>query len=124
LPALSSDHAVPLGDRFRSARIWFKGKDVSEFFAMGNYGPYVWTAYGVTIIGLLLLFIWSWFGARARESELEQVRQWARAERRSPTASRAEPAASRTGAADDVAPDAAVHGGGAHAAAAGGQASE
>ena len=95
---------------------------MSEFFAMGNYGPYVWTAYGVTIVGLALLFVWSWFGARARESELEQVRQWARAERRSPTTRPAEQAPTTTDAADDAAAPA-VHGG-VQTAAAGGQASE
>lgn len=59
---------------------------MSDFFAMGDYGAYVWTAYGITLVGLIALFLWSWFGARARESELEQVRHWARAERRAPTA--------------------------------------
>jgi heme exporter protein CcmD len=51
---------------------------------MGNYGFYVWLAYGVTLVGLLSLFVWSWFGARSREAELEQVRQWSRAERKAP----------------------------------------
>jgi heme exporter protein CcmD len=53
---------------------------------MGGYGAYVWTAYGITALGLVLLLIWAWFGARARESELDQVRQWARAERQTPSA--------------------------------------
>lgn len=57
---------------------------MSDFFAMGGYGAYVWIAYGVTLVGLLLLFLWSWFGARSRETELEQVRKWARAERKTP----------------------------------------
>ena len=51
---------------------------------MGNYGFYVWLAYGVTLVGLLSLFVWSWFGARSREAELELVRQWSRAERKAP----------------------------------------
>jgi len=60
---------------------------VSDFLAMGGYGAYVWVAYGVTALALVLLFIWSWFGARSREAELEQVRQLSRSERRSaPTA--------------------------------------
>ncbi len=62
-----------------------RGIDVGEFFAMGKYGTYVWFAYGITLVGLLLLFIWSWYGARAREAELEQVRQWARADRKAPS---------------------------------------
>lgn len=88
---------------------------MGEFFAMGKYGTYVWFAYGVTFIGLLLLFVWSWFGARSREAELEQVRKWARAERRSPSLS------------TPVSPDeskGASHGAAVHTAAAGGQASE
>lgn len=58
---------------------------MSDFLSMGGYGVYVWTAYGVTALALLLLFLWSWFGARARETELEQVRQLSRAERRTPS---------------------------------------
>ena len=58
---------------------------MSEFLAMGGYGAYVWTAYGVTALCLLLLFVWSWFGARAREAEFEQIRKLSRAERREPS---------------------------------------
>ncbi|MEM8950344.1 MAG: heme exporter protein CcmD [Pseudomonadota bacterium] len=58
---------------------------MNEFFAMGGYAVYVWSAYGITALLLLLLFVWSWFGARARETELEQVRKLSRAERRTPT---------------------------------------
>ncbi len=57
---------------------------MSEFLAMGGYGAYVWSAYGVTALFLALLFIWSWFGARARETELEQVRKLSRTERQAP----------------------------------------
>ena len=65
---------------------------MSEFLAMGGYGAYVWTAYGVTALFLLLLFIWSWFGARSRETELEQIRNLSRAERRNtPSATLHEP---------------------------------
>jgi heme exporter protein D len=58
---------------------------VNEFFAMGGYGAYVWAAYGITLLALLLLFLWSWYGARAREAELEQVRKLSRSERRAPS---------------------------------------
>lgn len=71
---------------------------MSEFLAMGGYGAYVWTAYGVTALFLLLLFVWSWFGARARETELEQIRKLSRAERRAPSSATlhdAEPATER-----------------------------
>ncbi len=57
---------------------------MSDFLAMGGYGAYVWTAYGVTVLALALLFVWSWFGARARETELEQIRKLSRSERRKP----------------------------------------
>ncbi len=30
-------------------------KNVSEFLAMGGHGPYIWTAYGVTLV--LILYI-------------------------------------------------------------------
>ncbi len=58
---------------------------VDEFLAMGGYGAYVWSAYGITLLSLLLLFVWSWHGARAREAELEQVRKLSRSERRVPS---------------------------------------
>ena len=58
---------------------------MSEFWAMGGYGAYVWFAYGVTALFLLLLLAWSWAGARAGESELDQIRKLSRAERRAPS---------------------------------------
>ncbi len=58
---------------------------MDEFLAMGGYGAYVWSAYGITLLSLLLLFAWSWHGARAREAELEQVRKLSRSERRVPS---------------------------------------
>ena len=58
---------------------------MNEFLAMGGYGAYVWSAYGITLLALLLLFLWSWYGARAREAELEQVRKLSRNERRAPS---------------------------------------
>jgi heme exporter protein D len=73
-----------LGD-LRSFLPDFQERDVNEFMAMGGYGAYVWAAYGITLLALLLLFIWSWFGARAREAELEQVRKLSRTERRAPS---------------------------------------
>lgn len=71
---------------------------MGEFFAMGDYGAYVWSAYGITLFGLAALFVWSWLGARSREGELEQTRKWARAERRAP--STAHLSAALPGAAD------------------------
>lgn len=89
---------------------------MGEFFAMGKYGAYVWFAYGVTLLSLALLFVWSWFGARSRDTELEQARKWARAERQSPsssTLSAAVPAAvkSKNDAGTDTMPAAGAGGG-------------
>ncbi|MGI9435799.1 MAG: heme exporter protein CcmD [Geminicoccaceae bacterium] len=65
---------------------------MGEFFAMGGYGAFVWAAYGVTFLGLALLFVWSWLGARSRDAELEQVRHWARAEKKEPGSATLRPA--------------------------------
>lgn len=35
-----------------------------EFLAMGGYGFYVWTAYGITLVVLLLNIIIPWFQCR------------------------------------------------------------
>lgn len=48
--------------------------DLQEFFRMGGYAGYVWTAYGLTAVVL----VWNWWAAR--RSEAEQVLS---AERRS-----------------------------------------
>jgi len=42
--------------------------DLQDFFRMGGYAGYVWTAYGLTALVLFL----NWLGARRREAE-EQV---------------------------------------------------
>jgi heme exporter protein D len=51
---------------------------VTEFFAMGGYAAYVWTAYGFAAIVLIILLVQSWRSARRRDAELEQVRKVAR----------------------------------------------
>lgn len=69
---------------------------------MGGYGAYVWFAYGVTALFLLLLLVWSWVGARSRETELEQIRKLSRAERRAPSQATTSGAArNATAAVDD-----------------------
>ena len=50
--------------------------DLQEFFRMGGYAGYVWTAYGLTALVLLL----NWLGARRCEAE-----EQASARRRSST---------------------------------------
>lgn len=47
---------------------------MSEFLAMGGYAVYVWSAYGITLL-VLLLNIWS--ASRRHRAALEQVRRTA-----------------------------------------------
>jgi heme exporter protein D len=54
---------------------------VREFLAMGGYGAYVWSAFGLTALvlgGLLWQSLWL---ARRREAELERLRKAVRGER-------------------------------------------
>ena len=49
--------------------------DLHEFLRMGGYGGYVWSAYGLTALVLLL----NWVAARRRESrEQESARRRSR----------------------------------------------
>jgi heme exporter protein D len=43
---------------------------MTEFIAMGGYAPYVWSAYGITLL-VILLNIWS--ARRARVRPLERI---------------------------------------------------
>jgi heme exporter protein D len=46
---------------------------LGEYLAMGGYGPYIWSAYGITALVLGGLLVWSWRGLRSaeqREAEL------------------------------------------------------
>ena len=49
----------------------------SEFIAMGNHGPYVWGAYGVTVIVIAGLLITA---ARRKSQLTREIRQQARRE--------------------------------------------
>jgi heme exporter protein D len=51
---------------------------LSDFFAMGGYGAYVWPAFGFAAAVLIGLFWQSWRSAHSREAELEQLRRLAR----------------------------------------------
>jgi heme exporter protein D len=51
---------------------------LSNFFAMGGYGAYVWPAFGFAAAVLLGLLWQSWRAARSREVELEQLRRLVR----------------------------------------------
>jgi heme exporter protein D len=46
-----------------------------DFFAMGGYGAYVWSAFGFAAVVLIGLLMQSWRAFRQREVELEQLRQ-------------------------------------------------
>ncbi|MFP4126881.1 MAG: heme exporter protein CcmD [Alphaproteobacteria bacterium] len=48
---------------------------MADFWAMGGYAPYVWSAFGFSIAALVGLFIASWIGARKRAAELERWRR-------------------------------------------------
>jgi heme exporter protein CcmD len=51
--------------------------DLQEFFRMGGYAGYVWTAYGLTALVLLL----NWLAARRHEaSEQENARRRSRSD--------------------------------------------
>lgn len=43
---------------------------VQEFFAMGGYAAYIWSAWGVTLLVLTALLFASLRSMRAREKEL------------------------------------------------------
>jgi heme exporter protein D len=47
---------------------------LSDFFAMGGYGAYVWPAFGFAAAVLLGLLLQSWWTARRRATEFEQLR--------------------------------------------------
>lgn len=53
----------------------------AEFVAMGGYGLYVWSSYGVAALVILGLFLWSHFGLRAAEKREADL---GRRERRRP----------------------------------------
>jgi len=48
---------------------------LTEFFAMGGYGGYVWPAYLIAAVVLLALLIASWRSVRGQESRLAALRQ-------------------------------------------------
>ena len=51
---------------------------MSEFLSMGGYAPYVWTAYGITLV-IIVLNVWS---ARRRHAQaIDSVRRMTAPER-------------------------------------------
>jgi heme exporter protein D len=55
---------------------------MSEFFAMGNHGFYVWGSYGVTALFMIAEVI---IVARSGRSTLQRVARLVRAESRNPS---------------------------------------
>jgi heme exporter protein D len=51
---------------------------VGDFFAMGGYAAFVWPAFGFAALVLIGLLAQSWWAARRREAELEQLRRLVR----------------------------------------------
>ena len=54
---------------------------MSEFFAMGGYAAFVWTAYAAAALGLAGLGLVSWQRMRALEGKADAARAARRAER-------------------------------------------
>lgn len=50
----------------------FQFESLADFFAMGNYGFYVWLAYGVSIVALAWLI---WKSKRDQKQILKQVKK-------------------------------------------------
>jgi len=48
---------------------------MSEFFAMGGYAGFVWSAYGATALVMVGLLIWSWRSRKAAEAALQQLEE-------------------------------------------------
>ncbi len=46
-------------------------ESLSEFFAMGGYGSYVWSAFGITFLSMLILLITS---LRRGDALLDEVK--------------------------------------------------
>jgi heme exporter protein CcmD len=47
---------------------------MADFLAMGDYGAYVWSAFGFTFTVLAGLLLQSWRAAQAKERELMELR--------------------------------------------------
>ncbi len=60
---------------------------MTEFFAMGGYAGYVWTAYGITLVVMVLN---AWAARRRHARSLQSVTEMSRTEQsgRSPTVRR------------------------------------
>jgi heme exporter protein D len=48
---------------------------LSDFFAMGGYAAFVWPAFGFAALVLIGVLAESWWSARRRAAELDQLRR-------------------------------------------------
>jgi len=48
-------------------------QSISNFFAMGGYAGFVWSAYGAAALILIGLLVMSWKDLRARQAEVEAL---------------------------------------------------
>ena len=48
---------------------------MSNFFAMGGYGAFIWPAYGVSVLGLLAMVCQSWAAWRAAKKRLAALEE-------------------------------------------------
>jgi len=56
---------------------------VQEFFDMGGYAAFVWPAYGITALIMVILFVASWRAAKANDAKLKALQATVRRGRRS-----------------------------------------
>jgi heme exporter protein D len=59
---------------------------MSEFFHMGGYAVYVWTAYGTTALLLLALIVWTFIALKQCDQELVDLEALSPRRRRRNTA--------------------------------------
>jgi len=58
-----------------ASRTGEQSRGVADFWAMGGYAAYVWSAFGLSIGALVVLLAASWWSARRRAAELERWRR-------------------------------------------------
>ena len=47
---------------------------MSDFFNMGGYAVWVWSAYGISAVSLIGMLVWSVRTLKAREKEFEDLK--------------------------------------------------
>lgn len=70
---------------------------IGEFFHMGGYAVFVWSAYGVSAVVMALMFFFSWRASKASERTLAMLQQRSPRRRREAQTSNAAEAISGSG---------------------------